>query len=151
MVAVVAVYNNVESILDVLSQLKGADLPVIVVDDGSDDGTTEVIQSWTDREGAPTCRVCRLEVNSGKAAAMRQGFKWARELDYTHALTFDADGHPLATPRPAASCADSAGALGAGTVSVDFGAAKPGGHRPRLEVTMVGRSAEPLGPFRLGV
>ncbi|MDG2029484.1 MAG: glycosyltransferase family 2 protein [Phycisphaerales bacterium] len=100
-VAVVAVYNNVESILDVLSQLKGADLPVIVVDDGSDDGTTEVIQSWTDREGAPTCRVCRLEVNSGKAAAMRQGFKWARELDYTHALTFDADGQHDASCIPA--------------------------------------------------
>jgi glycosyltransferase involved in cell wall biosynthesis len=100
-VVVVAVYNNVESILDVLSQLKGAGLPVIVVDDGSDDGTTEEIQAWADREGAPTCRVCRLEVNSGKAAAMRQGFKWARELDYTHALTFDADGQHDASRIPA--------------------------------------------------
>ena len=61
--------------------------------------------------------------------------------------TFDADGHALEAPRPTASCAD---ALGAGTVSVGFGAAEPGGHRPRLEVTMVERSAEPLGPFRLG-
>ena len=99
-VVVVAVYNNVESILDVLSQLKGSGLPVIVVDDGSDDGTSEVIESWADREGAPSCRSCRLEVNSGKAAAMRQGFRWARELDYTHALTFDADGQHDASRIP---------------------------------------------------
>jgi glycosyltransferase involved in cell wall biosynthesis len=89
---VVAVYNNVESILDVLSRLRPCGLPVIVVDDGSDDGTTEVLERWSDRESEPPCRVCRLEVNRGKAAAMQAGFDWARELDFTHALTFDADG-----------------------------------------------------------
>ena len=89
---VVAVYNNEESILDVLSGLVPCGLPVIVVDDGSDDGTTELLDRWSDRSADPPCRVCRLEVNQGKAAAMQAGFAWARELGFTHALTFDADG-----------------------------------------------------------
>ena len=89
---VVAVYNNAGTILDVLSGLHGTGLPVIVVDDGSDDGTTEIVDRWVERVGGEACRSCRLEVNAGKAAALKAGFAWARELGHTHALTFDADG-----------------------------------------------------------
>ena len=101
MVVVVAVYNNVESILEVLAGLDRQQREVIVVDDGSDDGTADVVTRWVDRVGAPRCRSCRLEVNSGKAAALQAGFKWAGELGYTHALTFDADGQHDANRIPA--------------------------------------------------
>ena len=89
---VVAVYNNHESILDVLSRLEPCGLPVIVVDDGSDDGTGDLLDRWEARETDPPCRVCHLAVNRGKAGAMDAGFKWARELGFNHVLTFDADG-----------------------------------------------------------
>ena len=87
-----AVYNNASTILQVLAGIEETGMPIIVVDDGSDDGTTQALEEWSGVDMDPPRRTCRLAVNSGKAAAMRAGFDWARELGYTHALTFDADG-----------------------------------------------------------
>jgi dolichyl-phosphate beta-glucosyltransferase len=62
---------------------------VIVVDDGSSDGTADLAQSWDDR--LPV-RVIRLGENQGKGAAVRRGMLEARgDL----LLMYDADG---ATP-----------------------------------------------------
>jgi glycosyltransferase involved in cell wall biosynthesis len=64
--------------------------PVIVVDDGS----TVMLPDL------PGCTLLRLEKNSGKAAALRAGFKRAAELGYTHAITMDADGQHFAEDLP---------------------------------------------------
>lgn len=91
-VVVVAVYNNAGTILEVLHELEPSGLPVIVVDDGSSDGTATRLDGWAAEEGANGRFLCRLAVNGGKARAMRAGFEWACEMGATHAITVDADG-----------------------------------------------------------
>jgi len=62
-----------------------AHLPVLVVDDGSSDGTAEAARA----AGADV--VCHAE-NRKKGAALKTGFVWALERGYGAVLTLDADG-----------------------------------------------------------
>ena len=62
-----------------------AHLPVVVVDDGSTDGTADVA------EGAGAT-VVRQRPNQGKGAALRAGFRWALEAGCEAVVTLDADG-----------------------------------------------------------
>lgn len=68
---VVPVYNEAATIGAVLDQLAAVDLDkeIIVVDDGSTDGTADLIG----RHPATLVRE-RLELNAGKGAALRHGF-----------------------------------------------------------------------------
>jgi glycosyltransferase involved in cell wall biosynthesis len=60
-------------------------LPVLVVDDGSKDRTS-------DRGREAGAEVVRQEPNQGKGAALQRGFRWALEQGYGAVLTLDADG-----------------------------------------------------------
>jgi glycosyltransferase involved in cell wall biosynthesis len=62
-----------------------AHLPVVVVDDGSTDGTAEAAE----RAGA---KVIRQVPNQGKGAALRAGFRWALGAGLDAVVTLDADG-----------------------------------------------------------
>lgn len=61
---------------------------VIVVDDGSQDRTAEIVRDYVTRAGTPRVRLVQHEVNRGKSAALRTGML-AAECDVI--ALFDAD------------------------------------------------------------
>ncbi len=91
-VALIPAYNESATIAGVILKTK-AHLPVLVVDDGSDDGTAISAR----RSGA---NVVEHEANQGKGAALRTGLRWAVAEGYEAVVTLDADGQhdPLEIP-----------------------------------------------------
>ncbi|HEY4291783.1 glycosyltransferase family 2 protein [Luteibacter sp.] len=69
-------------------------LPVIVVDDGSDDRTPEIV-------GAMPVTLLRHETRRGKGEALRTGFREVRRMGYDAVVTMDGDGQHLAADIPA--------------------------------------------------
>ena len=81
-------------------------LPVLVVDDGSEDGTAAVAE-------AAGATVVRHAENQGKGVALMTGFNWALEQGYQAVLTLDADGQhdPADVPKFLAAYENGAGDL----------------------------------------
>jgi glycosyltransferase involved in cell wall biosynthesis len=77
---IVPVYNEVRTVRAVIDRLLAIDLPVarevLVVDDGSTDGTVDVLAS-TVRDGLPVT-VLYADRNGGKGSAVRRGLARAR-------------------------------------------------------------------------
>jgi len=90
-VIVAPTYDHAPSLDAVLTQLDALGLPVIVVDDGSRDGTAELLRGWT-LGGSSRRIVVRHASNRGKAGALRSGFAEAESRGFTHAATIDTDG-----------------------------------------------------------
>ena len=88
--AVIPVYNHHASLPRITAALLAAGLPVILVDDGSDAATKQVLRQLAARDAGIECLT--LPVNGGKGAAVLAGFTRAGECGYTHALQIDADG-----------------------------------------------------------
>jgi predicted LPLAT superfamily acyltransferase len=87
---VIPIYNHKDTIAAVAEHIVAAGLPVLIVDDGSDAATQEVLRNLTTY--VPQVRCFRLERNGGKGAAVIRGFCEADKAGYTHALQVDADG-----------------------------------------------------------
>jgi len=83
---IIPAYNEVRFIGSVVIQARSYASSVIVVDDGSRDGTSEVAK-------AAGAIVLRHEVNSGKGGALKTGFKYVRQVAGLQViLTIDGDG-----------------------------------------------------------
>ncbi len=74
---IVPVYNEVETIDQLVRQVLAARYAkqVIIVDDGSTDGTAGVLETWA---GHPQVELLRHSENRGKGAAIRTGLELAR-------------------------------------------------------------------------
>jgi len=83
---VVPVYNEKDTIEEVLRQVKAVDLEkeIIVVDDGSTDGTRERLEKISD----PEVKIIFQLRNSGKGAAIRRGLE---EVTGEYVIIQDAD------------------------------------------------------------
>lgn len=82
--AVIPAFNESERIREVIIGTREY-LPVLVVDDGSSDRTSDVARE----NGA---QVLRQEPNQGKGAALIRGFRFALDNGYEAVVTLDADG-----------------------------------------------------------
>jgi hypothetical protein len=95
---VIAAYNEADGIPAVLDTLPETicDLPVdvVVVDDGSSDGTAAALEH-------SQAHVVSCQVNRGQGAALRLGYRLARDHGATYVVTTDADGQYAVSDMPA--------------------------------------------------
>jgi glycosyltransferase involved in cell wall biosynthesis len=91
---IVPTYNNAGTLENVLRRCLDQGLPVLVVDDGSTDGTPEILA----RMDVPCVR---HPENQGKGRALKTGFLEARKQGYQYALTIDSDGQHYPEDIPA--------------------------------------------------
>jgi glycosyltransferase involved in cell wall biosynthesis len=84
---VMPAFNEEESVGDIVREVreKAPGVTVLVVDDGSVDGTTRIARS----AGA---KVATLPFNLGVGGAMRVGFRYALENGFDNVIQIDADG-----------------------------------------------------------
>lgn len=93
-IAVIPVYNHERAVSGVVAGLRAHGLPVVLVDDGSNEPCRLALEGLARSVGA---RLVRLPVNGGKGAAVIAGLREAGAAGFSHALQVDADGqHDLA-------------------------------------------------------
>ena len=88
--AVVPAFNEEECLANTVASLRSAcpDVDCLVVNDGSRDGTWDVVQK-------NHMRGANLPVNTGLTSAFRTGMKYALRRGYDAVVQFDADGQHL--------------------------------------------------------
>lgn len=98
---VIPCYNEKDTIKKILEKVELVKLPqgiereVIIVDDGSTDGTREVLKQYHTR---PNYQILYHSQNKGKGAALRTGFKVARG-DFVVIQDADLEYHPQEIPK----------------------------------------------------
>lgn len=97
-VVVIPTYNEAGSIGEVLDRVLAADprVDVLVVDDGSPDGTAELARARAAGvQGGERVHLLERGAKQGLGAAYRAGFGWGLDRDYDAMVEMDADlSHP---------------------------------------------------------
>jgi predicted LPLAT superfamily acyltransferase len=97
--AIIPTHNHVTALDGILVRLNEFDLPVIVIDDGSE--ASSGVQIRTICQSHDQVEYQRLDQNQGKGAAVIAGLAWAKDRGFSHAVQIDADGqHDLASLAP---------------------------------------------------
>lgn len=88
---IIPTYNEKENILLIMAEILKQDecLEILVVDDGSPDGTGDMVESET--KVNPKVHLIRRKGKMGLGSAYVTGFKWALERDYERVFEMDAD------------------------------------------------------------
>lgn len=115
---IIPTYNEIENIgkiIAAVSDIEG-DYHILVIDDGSPDGTADAVRSI--QKQRPD-RIFLIE-RSGKlglGTAYVAGFKWALEHDYDYVFEMDADfsHNPADLPRLLAACVEGGADMSVGS------------------------------------
>ncbi|MGB4848572.1 MAG: polyprenol monophosphomannose synthase, partial [Saprospiraceae bacterium] len=85
--------ENIGSMIDAIMALEG-NFHLLVIDDGSPDGTADIVREKQDDNG-PRIFLIEREKKLGLGTAYIYGFKWGLERDYQYLFEMDADfSHP---------------------------------------------------------
>lgn len=101
--AALPVYNEVQYVDEILDQVTRYASQVLVVDDGSTDGTSQVLDRRRD------ITVIRHDQNQGYGAALRSAFQHTQDHGFAGVVTLDCDGQhqPKRIPEFIAAAADA--------------------------------------------
>lgn len=83
---IIPTYNNERTLKRVIDGVLEYSTNIIVVNDGSTDGTSQILETYTQIEHI------LVPINKGKGNALRLGFHKAVDLGYDFAITIDSDG-----------------------------------------------------------
>ena len=86
--ALIPAFNEAPYIARVVEGARQHVAEVVVIDDGSSDGTAEIAR-------AAGATYLQLSKNCGKASALRAGIAFARDHNFTFVITLDGDGQHL--------------------------------------------------------
>ena len=87
-------YNNAQTLEQVVNDALRYTDQVIVVNDGSTDGTSAILEKF------PNLRKVSYDKNRGKGYALRTGFAFALAEGFDYAITMDSDGPHFAADLP---------------------------------------------------
>ena len=94
LIVVIPAYNEASTIADVVRTTLAVTPDIVVVDDGSTDGTVDQLAGLS-------VRVIQQSTNQGKGAALLRGFRDALESGADAVVTLDGDGQHAADQIPA--------------------------------------------------
>lgn len=83
---VIPTYNNHKTLKRVLDGVLAFSDDIFVVNDGSTDSTSEILQNYLQ------LNIINLDKNRGKGNALNKGFKAALGKGFSYAITIDSDG-----------------------------------------------------------
>ena len=86
---IVPTYNEVKNIEKFLKELLQFDVSVLVVDDNSPDGTSDVVSKLL--ENYENIYLKNRSAKLGLGSAYRDGFKWGLEKNFNYLIEMDAD------------------------------------------------------------
>ena len=91
-IIIIPTYNESENIELIINKIIGIDdsNDVLVVDDNSPDGTSEIVENQKNIHDSRVFLIKR-EKKSGLGSAYKAGFKWALENNYSYIFEMDAD------------------------------------------------------------
>ena len=109
-IVIIPTYNEKENIEKIIRAVFSLEQPfhILVIDDGSPDGTAGIVKRLIDGEFAGQLFIVEREGKLGLGTAYIAGFKWALERDYEYIFEMDADfSHdPNDLPRLYSACHD---------------------------------------------
>ena len=109
-IVIIPTYNEKENIEKIIRAVFGLqkEFNILVIDDGSPDGTAEIVHRLMEKEFANRLFIIERSGKLGLGTAYIAGFKWALEHGYDYVFEMDADfSHaPSDLPRLYSACAD---------------------------------------------
>ena len=109
-VVIIPTYNEIENIRAIIRAVTSLEKPldVLIIDDGSPDGTADAVQELMQTELQGRLHLIERKGKLGLGTAYICGFKWAIEHGYDYIFEMDADfsHNPNDLPRLYAACHD---------------------------------------------
>lgn len=135
------VYDEVKHVNDVLDQVRGYSDHVLVVDDGSTDGTGELLARRSD------VPVVTHGENRGYGAALISAFEYALKNGFDYLVTIDCDGQhvPQRIPALVEACDGVDLVSGSRYLQIFDGDSEPPQDRRRINFLITARLNELLG------
>ncbi len=88
-VVIIPTYNEAKNISTLLDLLRNLNLDILIIDDNSPDGTSEIVEEFAANN--KNINLIKREHKLGLGSAYRDGFKWGLERKYQHFVEMDGD------------------------------------------------------------